>query len=136
MSFTIELTHVKENDLLSRKELQYELNHTRAAIPNKNEVASKIASLNQTNVKNVVVYGITSGFGSHHSVGKAKVYRNFEQLDLVERDFVVERLTGEKKKRKLGRKVRKVMRKKKALMFGSMKRNMNKQKKKDSKGGK
>lgn len=134
MSFTIELTNHIENNLLNRKELTFELSHSRSAIPNKQEVAAKLASLNQTNVKNVVVYGITCGFGSNKSIGKAKVYKTFEQLDLIERDFVVERLTGEKKKKKIGRKVRKVMRKKKALMFGSLRRNMKKQKRKEAKG--
>lgn len=134
MSFTLTLSKFSENNLLDRKEYSFELTHTHSSIPKKDEVATKIASLNQTNVKNVVVKGIRGSFGSHTSTGHAKVYKTFEALERVEPDHVVLKRTGNKKVKKYGRKMKKVMRKKEAKSFGSVKRNANKQKKKEQKG--
>lgn len=132
MSITISLTSIKENKLLNRKELEMILSHPKLATPNKKEVTKQLASLHKANTKNVVIYDIVPRFGAHTSKAKAKIYSNENDLKTAERQFVVTRLTGEKPK-KVVRRMRKDARKKKAKMFGSLRRNVRKAEKKAKK---
>ncbi|KAM0688340.1 ribosomal 40S subunit protein S24B [Conglomerata obtusa] len=132
MAFTIEIKKLKENKLLNRKEMELVMKHTRDSTPNKEEIAVKIAQLHQASPKNVVIYDIKGRFGSHMSTGFAKVYMSFEQLEAIERSFVVARKTGVKVK-KVVRRMRKDARKKKSKIFGSMRRIKKKLEKKEKK---
>ncbi|KAM0673106.1 ribosomal 40S subunit protein S24B [Gurleya vavrai] len=132
MALSIEIKKLKENKLLLRKEMDLILKHPKESTPKKEEIAAKIAALHQSSAKNVVIYDIQGHFGSHVSTGKAKVYASFEQLESVERAFVVTRKTGVKVK-KVVRRMRKDARKKKAKMFGSLRRNKKKAEKKEKK---
>lgn len=91
-----------------------------------------MATLNHVKPTNVIVYDLNGRFGSHVTKAKCKIYSTFEQLQKIENDYVVTRITGEKKK-KVVRRMRKDARKKKAKMFGSIRRNTKKAERKENK---
>lgn len=132
MSFSIEILQMKDNKLLNRKELLLNLTHPKDATPKKDDIANKLATLHQASAKNIVVYNLTGRFGSHATKAMAKIYPSFQQLETVERTFIVTRKTGVKPK-KIVRRMRKDARKKKEKMFGSLKRNIKKAEKKAKK---
>lgn len=132
MSVSVKIVDSTENKLLNRREFNLILTHTRSSTPSKSEIIQKMATLNHVKPANVIVYDMAGRFGSHETKAKCKIYSNFEQLQRIENDYVVARITGEKKK-KVVRRMRKDARKKKAKMFGSIRRNVKKAERKENK---
>ncbi|ORD93786.1 RS24B [Enterospora canceri] len=113
------------NSLFSRKEIDLTIKHSKQATPNKNEIKKELSTNYSIPVEQIHVFDMTTGFGLHSTEAKAHLYSNAELMKKVVLDYVLRKLTGEEKTKVL-RKQRKEARKKKAKIFGTMKRNMKK----------
>lgn len=132
MSVSVEIVDQTENKLLNRREFNLILKHSRSSTPSKTEIVQKMATLNHVKPNTVIVYDLTGRFGTHETKAKCKIYSNLDQLKKIENEYVVTRITGEKKK-KVVRRMRKDARKKKTKMFGSMRRILKKAERKENK---
>lgn len=68
----IELTSIKDNPLLDRREINFEI-HV-AATPNRVEVRNKLAAMLNTDLDRVWVRKMETKSGTHRTVGLAHVY--------------------------------------------------------------
>ena len=80
-------------------------------------------------IKHVIVSNVKTGFGSKKTTFSAKLYKNDEVLRKVEKFHVLHKRFGVEKT-KLPRRARKDLRKKKSKVWGSEKRNIKKEEKK------
>lgn len=125
MALETQVCAVRENKPLQRKELMLRVSHGRASTPSKEEIASQISSLFKVKKDLVVVYGCLTKFGTNETKCSVKVYDSFDTLKRVEKKSVIKSKTGEESKRNV-RRVRKDARKKKAKIFGTMRRHVKK----------
>lgn len=126
----LEVAGLRDNKLLSRRELEVVAHHPGMPIPSKEEVCEKISELYQTNKKNVVVSDLSNRYGTHRTSLKARIYSSADALADIERKHIVARLTG-KEFKTVPRRVRKDERKKRVKIFGTIKRAMKKAEKKN-----
>lgn len=126
----LEISGLKENKLLSRKELDVVAYHPGMPIPSREEITDKISELYQTSKKNIVVGNLKNRYGTHRTTLRAKIYSNAEVLSSVEKKHVVAKITG-KELQITPRRVRKDERKKRYKIFGTIKRAMKKAEKKN-----
>lgn len=117
------------NMLLNRKEYLIEITHTNSAAPNKATLTSKLANEYKVEENQIYVFNMNTFPGEHKTLANANIYNSFDDLKKIERDFVVARITGEKKS-KIPRRQKKDARIKRYKMFGTLKRNMRKAAKK------
>ncbi|KAG5860324.1 ribosomal protein S24 [Encephalitozoon hellem] len=130
MSLELEISSMRDNKLLSRRELEVVAYHPGMPTPSQEEIRSKISELYQTNKRNVVVAGLKNRYGTHRTTLKAKIYSSAEALSNVEKKHIVAKLTG-KEFQVTPRRVRKDERKKRYKIFGTLKRAMKKAEKKN-----
>lgn len=116
--------------MLGRRELELSINHAGKATPAKAEVQAKIAELYQTRKDGILVFDMCNQQGTNTSISKCRIYGSLDDLKKIELPYAIRRITGEVKGGK-PRRARKDERKKKAKMFGSLKRNMKKAEKKN-----
>lgn len=125
MSYVIKVVGRNENQLLNRKELNLEITHTNQGTPNKAVVVSELSKNYSVPSNQIYVYDLGTKKGLHRSIAKANIYENMDDLKNIEREFVLAKITGEKKQ-KIMRRAKKEMRIKKYNTFGTHKRNMKK----------
>lgn len=125
MAFQLKVVKSTPNQLLNRKELEIELTHTNQGTPDKKIVTSELSSNYSIPSNQIYVYSMKTYPGLHKTVANANMYNTFDDLKKIERDFVVTRITGEKKA-KVPRRQKKDARIKKYKRFGTLKRNMKK----------
>lgn len=130
MNLELEVESIRDNKLLSRKELRMVVHHPGAGIPDKESLRDKISELYQTNKKNIVVANLKNRYGTYRTTLNARIYPNTDALTSTEKKSVVARLTGEEIK-KTPRRIRKDERKKRYKMFGTLRRNMRKAERKN-----
>lgn len=121
---------MRDNKLLSRKELAITVLHAGAAVPDRETLRSKIAELYQTGKDRIVVSSFKNRYGTHRTTLSAKIYSNADALESTEMRHVVTKLTG-KEFKTVPRRVRKDERKKRYKMFGTLKRSMKKAERKN-----
>lgn len=121
---------MRDNKLLSRRELDVVAYHPGMPIPSQEEIRAKISELYQTNKKNIVVGNFKNRYGTHRTTLKAKIYSSVEALSNTEKKHIVAKLTG-KEFQITPRRVRKDERKKRYKIFGTLKRAMKKAEKKN-----
>ncbi|EQB59815.1 40s ribosomal protein s24 [Vairimorpha apis BRL 01] len=126
----LEILKTTTNILLNRQELNLKIHHKESPVPPKTVITEKLSKLFQTSKDNIVLYDIFNVQGTHESVGKVNIYNNKSDLKNVEKDYVVQRKTGESKTRK-PRRARKDERKKSYARFGTVKRAMKKAERKN-----
>uniref|UniRef100_A0A1B6K6C4 Small ribosomal subunit protein eS24 n=1 Tax=Homalodisca liturata TaxID=320908 RepID=A0A1B6K6C4_9HEMI len=125
MPLAITVTRFNTNALLGRKEVEMSISHPNQATPNKEVISSELSNIYTIPSSQIYIYGMKTGFGAHLSVARAHMYNSADDLRKIERPFVVARLTGVSET-KVKRIIRKQERKKKAKIFGTVKRNMKK----------
>lgn len=118
-----EIIAVKVNPLLSRKEITVSINHEQKGTPSKEAITSVISNLFKTKDTNVVVKNVHTRFGSQLTKCDVRIYENGEVKEKLE----------SKIKRELSRRARKTERKSKAKMFGTLRRHVKKQEKRQNK---
>lgn len=89
MEYTI--LEEKENKLLSRKEIKFEVDYEGEATPNILAVKSKLVALLGTKKDLIVVDNVQPKYGEPVAEGYAKVYNNKEALNDIETPNVLEK---------------------------------------------
>ncbi|WP_461865466.1 30S ribosomal protein S24e [Thermococcus sp.] len=87
----IKVTEIKENKLLGRKEIYFDIIHEGEATPSRKDVKGKLVAMLDLDPETTVVQYIHSYFGSHVSKGYAKAYENKEKLLYIEPEYVLVR---------------------------------------------
>ncbi|WEL23757.1 hypothetical protein [Candidatus Nanohalovita haloferacivicina] len=84
------ITSVKENPLLDRREVEVSLNHEGEATPSEEDVKSRIAAENGIETENIEVESIYTGFGKQSSKATLKVMQDFEYDEDLEEEALEE----------------------------------------------
>ncbi|ADT84989.1 MULTISPECIES: 30S ribosomal protein S24e [Thermococcus] len=97
----IRVTEIKENKLLGRKEIYFEIIHEGEPTPSRKDVKGKLVAMLDLNPETTVIQYIRSYFGSRVSKGYAKAYESKERMFYIEpeyiliRDGLIEKKEGE-----------------------------------------
>jgi len=84
MSLTIEVIKEGKHPLIERKEIEFILEHFGTGTPNRIEVKTKIAALNNSNESLTIIKDIKTHFGGAYAIGKAYIYENDKELEFYE----------------------------------------------------
>ena len=88
----IKIVSEKDNPLLRRKEIFFEVRHDeRGSTPPRLEVRKAVADAAKAKSDLVFIKKIETKTGTHIAVGKANVYRLIDQAKLVEPEYIIER---------------------------------------------
>jgi len=88
----IKIISKRENPLLKRKEVCFQVEHSQTgSTPPRSEARKAIASALKTDVELVFVKRFETNTGTSTAVGLANVYDSVEQARLVESEYVIER---------------------------------------------
>ncbi len=85
----IKVTEVRENKLLGRKEIYFDVIHEGEPTPSRADVKGKLVAMLDLGPDTVVVQYIRSYFGSSVSKGYAKAYESKERMFYIEPDYVL-----------------------------------------------
>jgi len=87
----MEIIDKKENQLLSRVEIRFQLRHEGSPTPDRSDLRSKVASLVPgTSASNVVVKEVQTRFGQPLTTGLAFIYESDDAMQIEPR-YVLER---------------------------------------------
>jgi len=87
----IKVTEIKENKLLGRKEIHFDVLHEGEATPSRKDVKGKLVAMLDLNPETTVIQYIRSFFGSHIIRGYAKAYESRERMMYVEPEYTLVR---------------------------------------------
>ena len=87
----IRVIETKENKLLGRKEICFEVIHEGEPTPSRADVKGKLVAMLDLNPETTVIQYIRSYFGSHVSKGYAKAYESKERMLYIEPEYVLRR---------------------------------------------
>jgi ribosomal protein S24E len=85
-----QITSVKENPLLDRREVEVEVKHEEEATPSKDDVADRVAAENGLNTDEIDVDHVYTGYGKQVSKALLKVYQEFEYDEELQEDTIEE----------------------------------------------
>ncbi|AAL80377.1 30S ribosomal protein S24e [Pyrococcus furiosus DSM 3638] len=97
----IRIKEIKENKLIGRKEIYFEIYHPGEPTPSRKDVKGKLVAMLDLNPETTVIQYIRSYFGSYISKGYAKAYDSKERMLYIEpeyiliRDGLIEKKEGE-----------------------------------------
>ncbi|MBS72406.1 MAG: 30S ribosomal protein S24e [Thermoplasmata archaeon] len=87
----MEIIDRKENQLLDRVEIRFQLRHEGASTPSRSQLRSKVASLEPgSSASNVVVKDVVTRFGQPLTSGLAFIYGSQESMQ-IEPSYILER---------------------------------------------
>ena len=93
----IKIVSEKDNPLLRRKEIFFEIRHDeRGSTPPRLEVRKAVADATKAKLDLVFIKEIETKTGTHIAVGLANVYGSLDQAKLVEPEYIIERNTPPK----------------------------------------
>lgn len=81
----------KENPLLKRKEICFQIEHAQTGTPSRLEVRKAVAKILRTDIDLVYVKKFETKTGAFTAVGTANVYDSVEQAKLVEPEYIIKR---------------------------------------------
>jgi len=84
----LEITTVKENPLMDRREVKATLKHEGEATPGKEDVLSRITADKGLDKENVEVNHVYTGYGKKQSTAFIQVYEEFEYDEELEEETV------------------------------------------------
>ncbi|ASJ10386.1 30S ribosomal protein S24 [Thermococcus sp. P6] len=87
----IKVTEIRENKLLGRKEIYFDVIHEGEATPSRKDVKGKLVAMLDLNPETVVIQYVRSYFGSRVSKGYAKAYESRERMLYIEPEYVLVR---------------------------------------------
>lgn len=94
----IEIVDRKENKLLNRIEVKFNILHEGEKTPERELVRSNLSSLLKVKKDLVIVDYIKPKFGIQQSAGYAKIYKTIDDAKKIEREHILRRnKVGEKK---------------------------------------
>ncbi len=88
-----------ENKLLGRTEVHFEVEHSKAATPNRLDVRKQLAAKLGTDENTVAIRSIHSHYGASKSIGIANVYKSEKELQSIEPKYIVTRNSPKKDKK-------------------------------------
>jgi len=86
----IEITNEKENHLLDRKEITFNISHTDAT-PSRSDVKNKLVALLNSQYELVIIDKLATQYGTQNTIGYAKVYSDAKRAKEVENKYILER---------------------------------------------
>ena len=86
----IEITNEKENHLLDRKEITFNILHTDAT-PSRSVVKNKIVALLNSQYELVIIDKLATQYGTQNTIGYAKIYSDAKRAKEVENKYILER---------------------------------------------
>ncbi len=86
----IEIIKERENSLLDRKEITFNISNT-GATPSRDEVKNKLVAMLNSQYELLVLGNLTTEYGSHEITGYAKIYSDAARAAEVENKYVIER---------------------------------------------
>ena len=87
----IKVISEKENQLLRRKEIRFQVKHDAASTPPRLDVRRAVADALRANVDLVFVKKFITRPGMHTAIGVANLYESLGQAKLVEPGYIVKR---------------------------------------------
>ncbi|QDA30684.1 30S ribosomal protein S24e [Thermococcus indicus] len=87
----IKVTEIRENKLLGRKEIYFDVIHEGEPTPSRADVKGKLVAMLDLNPETVVLQYIRSYFGSRVSRGYAKAYESRERMLYIEPEYILVR---------------------------------------------
>ncbi len=85
----IKVTEIRENKLLGRKEIYFDVIHEGEPTPSRADVKGKLVAMLDLDPETVVIQYIRSYFGSRVSKGYAKAYESKERMLYIEPEYVL-----------------------------------------------
>ena len=85
-----QITTVKENPLLNRREVKVEVNHEGEETPSKEDVKSRVAAENGLDEEEITVETVYTGFGRNISEATLKIFQEFEYDEELEQETIEE----------------------------------------------
>lgn len=92
----LEILHEKENKPLGRRELRFRIEHIDGTTPSRSDVRSKIVAQYDADASSVIINKMETRFGIGITEGTARIYSDLEQMERVERDYMLKRHEGKK----------------------------------------
>jgi small subunit ribosomal protein S24e len=86
----IEIINEKENLLLDRKEITFNISHADAT-PSRDSVKNTLVALLNSQSELVIVDKLATQYGTQNTVGYAKVYSDAKRANEVENKYILER---------------------------------------------
>lgn len=87
----VKILSQKENPLLKRKEIQFNVAHAAGATPPRLEIRRAVADALRANVDLLFVKKFETRPGMHSALGVANLYDSAEQARLIEPEYIVKR---------------------------------------------
>ena len=87
----IKVTEIRENKLLGRKEIHFDVIHEGEPTPSRGDVKGKLVAMLDLDPETVVIQYIRSYFGSRVSKGYAKAYESRERMLYIEPEYILVR---------------------------------------------
>jgi small subunit ribosomal protein S24e len=95
----IKITNEKQNRLLKRKEITFEIDHAQMkGTPQRLEIRNKLAEALKINPEFVYVKRVETKTGTMKATGEANAYESMEQARLIEPEYIVNRNIPQEKK--------------------------------------
>ncbi|MHA1583823.1 MAG: 30S ribosomal protein S24e [Promethearchaeota archaeon] len=88
LNMDINILEIKENELMHRKEISFEITHLNQGTPNRLEVRDKLAALQTAKPELTFIKTMQPRFGMPHISGSAVIYENEEVADKIEAKYV------------------------------------------------
>jgi len=85
-----QITTVKENSLLDRREVKVNLAHEGEETPSKEDVKNRVAAENGLDEENIEVETVYTGFGKNNSEATLKIFQEFEYDEELEQETIEE----------------------------------------------
>lgn len=86
----VEITTVKENPLMDRREVKADVDHSGESTPSEEDVKSRIAAENGIETENIEINHIYTNYGSNSSEAFLHVYEEFEYDEELQKETVEE----------------------------------------------
>ncbi|UCE09052.1 MAG: 30S ribosomal protein S24e [Candidatus Thorarchaeota archaeon] len=93
----IEILQEKENKPLSRREIEFRVEHIGSTTPSRADVLAKIVAQFDADSSAVVIRSLNTKFGIGITEGTARIYSDAEQMKRVELGYVLKRHASTKK---------------------------------------
>jgi small subunit ribosomal protein S24e len=86
----------KNNPLLKRKEVQFEITHIQGKTPVRTDVKQSLAAQIQVDNKLVYIKKMETKTGTNTTIGFANAYETAEQAKLIEPEYIIKRNNPQK----------------------------------------
>ena len=87
----VKILQQKENPLLKRKEIRFQVKHDAVSTPPRLEIRRAVADALRAKIDLLFVKKCETGPGMHTAIGVANLYDTAEQAKLIEPEYIVKR---------------------------------------------